>query len=196
MKSSDAIMNIAVFASGNGSNAENLIEYFRQADCGMQVVLVVTNRHDAGVIGRAHRLDVPVEILSRAEINDPDTMLALTDRYSIDLIVLAGFLLMVPGFLLQRYPGRIVNIHPSLLPRHGGKGMYGRHVHQAVVDAGDTETGITVHYVSDICDGGQIISQQRVAVDTGDTADDVERKIHSLERLHFARILRETFAKK
>ncbi|MDO4320143.1 MAG: phosphoribosylglycinamide formyltransferase [Bacteroidales bacterium] len=194
MESANTIRNIAVFASGNGSNAQNLIEYFRQADCGMQVAVVVTNQPDAGVIERARHLQVPVEIMTRESINDPDSMLAITDRHSVDLIVLAGFLLMIPSFLLNRYPGRIVNIHPSLLPRHGGKGMYGRHVHEAVVAARDTETGITVHYVSDICDGGRIIAQERIAVDADDTPDDVERKIHRLERQHFARILRETFA--
>lgn len=187
-------VRIAVFASGNGSNAENLIRYFNQSESGRgEVVLVVTNRPDAGVIRRAQALGVDVKVMPRAEINDSDTMLGLLDRYGVDVIVLAGFLLMVPGFLLERYRDRIVNVHPSLLPKYGGKGMYGIHVHEAVVAAGDRESGITIHHVSEICDGGRVIFQASVDIAPEDTPGDVEQKIHTLEKMHFPRVVDETF---
>lgn len=201
MKKYAARGRIAVFASGNGSNAENIIRYFRDADCntgretdrGTEVVLVVTNRADAGVIGRAGRLGVDCRVMTPAEIRDPEVLLPLLESYGVDLIVLAGFLLMVPPFLISRYPDRIINIHPALLPKFGGKGMYGRHVHEAVVAAGERESGITVHFVSEKYDEGRIIAQVAVAVDPSDTAADVEAKIHRLEQENFPRIIRETF---
>lgn len=184
---------IAVFASGNGSNAENLIRYFNDGTRGAEVVLVVCNRPGAGVIDRAERMGVPVRVMSAPEIRDAGTMLGVMEEYSVDIIVLAGFLLMIPSFLTERYDGRMVNIHPSLLPKFGGKGMYGRHVHEAVVAARETETGITVHLVSDECDGGRILFQARVGLSPEDTPESVERKIHELERLHFPRVIEETF---
>lgn len=190
-------LDIAIFASGNGSNAENIIRYFNQGDgrgSGLRVTLVVASRPDAYVIERASGLDVPVEVVTRHQLNDPAILLPLLDRYHIDIIVLAGFLLMLPQYLLHRYPGRIVNIHPSLLPRHGGKGMYGANVHRAVKEAGDTVTGITIHLVSEEYDKGEIIFQTTVEVAPDDTPEDIERKIHHLERLHFPRVIRDTFA--
>lgn len=185
---------IAVFASGNGTNAENIINYFRTSGADAEVAVVVTNRADAGVIVRARNLGVPVEVMTRAEINDRQRMLGVVDAYGIDAVVLAGFLLMVPGFLLERFPDRVLNIHPSLLPKYGGRGMYGHHVHEAVVAAGETMTGITVHMVSEECDGGRIVFQASVAVDPSDTPADVEMKVHSLEREHFPRVVVETLA--
>lgn len=188
---------IAIFASGSGSNAENIIAYSRAgADSGLEVALVVSNRPDARVIERARRLGVPVEVLTRAEINDPAVMLPMLDACGVDAIVLAGFLLMVPDFLLARYPGRIINIHPSLLPKFGGKGMYGRHIHEAVVAAGETETGITIHHVSSECDGGAIIFQASVEVAPGATAADVETSIHALERIHYPRVVAATLSRR
>lgn len=181
-----------MFASGNGTNAENVITYFREADCGVEVALVVCNRAQAGVLERAERLGVPARVLSRDQINAAETMLPLLDSYGVDTVVLAGFLLMVPAFLVERYRDRIVNIHPSLLPKFGGKGMYGRHVHEAVVAAGERETGITIHYVSEKCDEGQIIFQASTEVAPTDTAADVERKIHALERENYARVIHRT----
>lgn len=186
---------IAIFASGNGSNAENIIRHFQAAPRGGEVALVVCNKAEAGVIGRASRLNVPVEVLTGAEIRDPERMLPILERYAVDVIVLAGFLLMIPSFLIERYHERIVNIHPSLLPKFGGKGMYGRHVHEAVVAAGEKETGITVHFVSDKCDEGRVISQISVSLTPDDTSESVEEKIHQLERLHFPRIIEETFCR-
>ena len=193
MKSLLPVKKIAVFASGNGTNAENVIKYFSVGDKGGEVCLVVCNRPDAFVLRRAAILGVPSVVMSKTQINTPELLLGLMNEYAVDIIVLAGFLLMVPGFLIERYSGRIVNIHPSLLPKFGGKGMYGRYVHEAVVEAGETETGITVHMVSGRYDEGRIIFQARTAVGPCDTASDVESAIHELERQHYARVIDETF---
>ena len=189
------VSNVAVFASGNGSNAENIIRYCAaHPQCGLRVALVVCNRQGAGVIDRAHKLGVPVRVMTRAEINNPDIILDVLAEYSVDAIVLAGYMLMIPDFLLDRYPQRIINIHPSLLPKFGGKGMFGHHVHQAVVEAGETETGITIHYVSSECDGGAIIFQASIPILPDATAENIEREIHKLEYEHYPRILAETLA--
>jgi len=184
---------IAIFASGNGTNAENIIRYFNdnERSCGGEVALIVCNRPDAMVLQRADRFGVPSAVMTKTELNDPDTILPLLDRHAIDMIVLAGFLLMMPVFIIERYQEKIINIHPSLLPKYGGKGMYGHHVHAAVGAAGGTETGITVHFVSERCDEGNIIFQTNVPVAATDTPEDVERKVHSLEREHFPRIIDE-----
>ena len=184
---------IAIFASGNGSNAENIIRYSRAASgsC-LKVALVVCNNPNAGVIERVRSFGIPVVVMTKAENNDPEKMLATLDDYAVDAIALAGFLLMIPDFLLERYPQRIVNIHPSLLPKYGGKGMYGRHIHEAVVAAGEAETGITIHEVSTECDGGRIIFQTAIPVAPNATAADVETAIHELERIHYPRVLAET----
>ena len=190
---STTVRNIAVFASGSGSNAENLIRYLNTMDSihSPRIALVVTNRPDAMVISRAEKAGVPVRILTRSQINDEAVMKALMEEFAIDAIVLAGFLLMVPLFLLRMYPDRIINIHPSLLPRYGGRGMYGRHVHQAVIDAHDTITGITIHYVNEEYDSGQILFQTSVPVTDTDTADTVEAKIHALERENFPQVVHQ-----
>lgn len=184
--------NIAVFASGSGSNAENIINYFNGTRSAT-VSVVVTNRSDAQVIGRAARLGVPVEVVSREQLADRGCIMGIMDRYSVDVVVLAGFLLMIPGYLIERYRGRMVNIHPSLLPKYGGKGMYGRHVHEAVVAAGERVTGITVHLVDEEYDRGMIIFQAETPVAPGDTPDEVEMKVRGLEAQHFARVIDETF---
>ena len=184
---------IAIFASGSGSNAENIINYSQSTpDSGLEVALVVCNRLDAGVIDRARRLGTPVRVMTRAEINDPTIMLATLEEARVDAIALAGFLLMIPDFLLDRYQGRVINIHPSLLPKYGGKGMYGRHIHQVVVEAGETETGITIHYVSSECDSGRIIFQTAIPIAPGSTPADVESAIHTLEHTHYPHVLATT----
>ncbi|MDE5645764.1 MAG: phosphoribosylglycinamide formyltransferase [Muribaculaceae bacterium] len=193
MKENPQIARIAVFASGNGSNAENIIRYFNDPSSvnggSAEVVLVVCNRPEAPVLARAAALGVPTETITRSLLNDETRFMELMEKHGIDFIALAGFLLMIPPFLISRFSGRIVNIHPSLLPRYGGKGMYGRHIHEAVVKAGERETGITVHHVSENCDEGAIIFQARVDLDTSDTPEDVERKIHALESFHYPKII-------
>lgn len=184
---------IAIFASGNGTNAENIIRYFQTEDNRARVVLVVCNKPDAPVIERSRRLGVPVSILSRQEINEPQIMLDILEKHDVDIIVLAGFLLMIPPYLISRYQDRIVNIHPSLLPKYGGKGMYGHHIHRAVVAAGEPETGITIHIVNEGCDEGRIIFQQRIPVSVTDSAEDVEAKIHILEQENYARVIARTY---
>lgn len=179
------MLRIAIFASGSGSNAENIIRHFNFSDRGAQVALVVSNRADAGVLERAKRLGVSSEVLTRSDFNSPDYLLPMLQQHGIDFIVLAGFLMMIPAWLIKEYEHRIINIHPSLLPKFGGKGMYGINVHKAVVAAQETQTGITVHYVSERYDEGEIIFQATMPVHPSDTAEDVERKIHQLEAKHF-----------
>lgn len=182
------IINLAIFASGGGTNCENLIRYFEDSPR-VHIALVVSNKADAYALVRAERLGVPVAVTPKADLNNPDVMLPLLRRYNIGFIVLAGFLPLVPDFLVEAFPRRIINIHPSLLPKYGGKGMWGHHVHEAVKAAGETETGMTVHYVSNVCDGGEIIAQYRVALSPEDSADDIAEKEHQLEMEHFPRVV-------
>lgn len=184
-------MNIAIFVSGNGSNCENLIRHFNVEGSVARVALVISNKADAYALERANRLNVPSKVLTKAEINDEKTLLPLLDSYDIGFVVLAGFMLMAPDFLVTRFERRMVNIHPSLLPKFGGKGMYGHHVHEAVKAAGETETGITIHYVSSVCDGGGIIAQYATPVAPEDTADDIERKVRALEQEYFPLVIEE-----
>lgn len=187
------VSRIAVFASGSGSNAENIVNYFRQEDSRAEVALIVCNRAEAGVIARAERLGVECVVIPRPEWTEADTVIQLLADRGIDYIVLAGFLLMVPPALTARYAGRMLNIHPSLLPSYGGKGMYGRKVHEAVVAAGETVTGITIHRVTERYDEGAPVFQATVEVSPADTPETVEAKIHTLEKQHFPRVIAETF---
>ena len=181
-------LNIAIFASGGGTNCENLIRYF--ADSAMvSTPLVVSNKADAPALEKARLSGVATEVVSKAELNDAAVMLPLVRRYDIQFIVLAGFLPLIPDFLVEAYPRRIVNIHPSLLPKYGGKGMWGHHVHEAVKAAGETETGMTVHWVSSVCDGGEIIAQYRVALSPNDTPDDIAAKEHVLEMTYYPQVI-------
>ena len=182
--------NIAIFVSGGGTNCENIIRYFQGSEK-VSCVLVVSNKEDAMALTRAERLGVPTAVAPKAMLNDPDFMLPLLRRYEVDFIVLAGFLPIVPDFLLEAFPEGILNIHPSLLPKFGGKGMWGHHVHEAVKAAGETETGMTVHWVSPVCDGGDIIAQFRCSITPEDTADDIAEKEHQLEMLHYPRVIEE-----
>lgn len=180
-------LNIAIFASGSGSNAENITTYLRTIpDAPARVALIICNKAEAGVFERARRLDVEAIHLSKSDINNPDILLPILRKHDIDMIVLAGFLLMAPDFLIDLYGSRrIINIHPALLPRHGGRGMYGHHVHEAVVADGDTESGITIHCVSNVCDGGEIICQARTPILPSDGPAEVEAKVRHLEARYF-----------
>lgn len=183
-------MNIAIFVSGGGTNCENLIKYFADSER-VNCALVVSNRFDAYALVRAERLGVPTAVTPKAELNNPDVMLPLLQQHGIDFIVLAGFLPLVPSFLIDAYPRRIVNIHPALLPKYGGKGMWGRHVHEAVKAAGETETGMTVHWVTPVCDSGKIIAQYKVALSPDDTVDDIAEKEHHLEMKYYPKVIEE-----
>ena len=181
-------MNLAIFVSGSGTNCENIIRYFSGSDS-VSVALVVSNRPDAYALVRAEKLGVPTAVVPKAQLNDPEVMLPLMRRYDIGFIVLAGFLPLVPDFLIDAFPRRIVNIHPALLPKYGGKGMWGHHVHEAVKAAGETETGITIHYVTPVCDSGEIIAQFRTALSPEDTPETIADKVHALEMRHFPEVL-------
>ena len=184
------MINIAIFVSGSGTNCENLIRYFKDSER-VNCALVVSNKADAYGLVRAERLGVATAVTPKAELNDPEVMMPLLKKYDIQFIVLAGFLPLVPNFLVDAFPRKIVNIHPALLPKYGGKGMWGHHVHEAVKAAGDKETGMTVHYVTPVCDSGEIIAQFRVALSPDDTADDIAAKEHLLEMEHFPRIVEQ-----
>ena len=183
-------VKIAVFASGSGSNCENLIKYFSNKECA-RVVLVVCNKRDALVLERAARLGVPSVVVPRGELAKPEVMLPLMQQYEIDFVVLAGFLPLVPAYLIDAFPRRMVNLHPALLPKFGGKGMWGHHVHEAVKAAGETVTGMTVHYVTPQCDEGDIIAQFSVELEPSDTPDDIAAKEHVLEMDHVPQVVEQ-----
>lgn len=179
---------IAIFASGNGTNTENIVRYFREKETA-EVALVLTNRPDAFVLQRAERLGVPALYVNKEEWREGTRVLQLLADYGIDFVALAGFLLRVPDNVLHAYTGRMVNIHPSLLPKFGGKGMYGDRVHQAVLDAGEAESGITIHYTTEQYDEGGIVCQQKCPVLPGDTPDTLAQRVHALEYEYYPRVI-------
>lgn len=181
---------IALLASGAGTNAGNLIRFFNFNNSpDIRVVLVACNNALAGAFGVAREYGVPEVLITRENFSKSTEFLAVLGKQQIDWIVLAGFLWKVPEWIIEAYPDRIINIHPSLLPRHGGKGMFGRHVHEAVSSSGEMETGITIHYVNGGYDEGRIIFQAAVKLSKGDRAEDVERKVRELEMKHFPEVL-------
>ena len=187
---------IAVFASGSGTNAGAIMEYF-VGNPHIQVALVLSNRPDAYVLQRAAERSVPAEVFSRDTLyNSPGEILSTLRRYDIDFIVLAGFMLLVPREIVENYPERIVNIHPALLPKYGGRGMYGDHVHRAVIDAGEPESGITIHYVNDRYDDGDIIFRHSLPVLPEDMPESLAGRIHMLEHRWYPEIIERTILKK
>jgi phosphoribosylglycinamide formyltransferase-1 len=189
------MLNIAIFVSGGGTNCENLIKYFKDSTS-VNCALVVSNKADAYALVRAERLGVPTAVAPKAQLHDPEVMLPLLREYHIDFIVLAGFLPLVPEYLIEAFPRAIINLHPALLPKFGGKGMWGHHVHEAVKAAGETETGMTVHWVTPVCDGGEIIAQYRCALEPSDTVDDIAEKEHQLEMKYFPLVVDEVLERK
>ena len=179
---------IVILASGSGSNAENIIEHFRE-NPGIGVVAVLANKPMAGVLERCDRLEVPAYYFNAAAFMAPDGLLRMLRGLEPDLIVLAGFLLKMPPHILEAFPDGIVNIHPALLPKYGGKGMYGERVHRAVVENGERETGISIHYVNQEYDQGAIIFQAKVPVGPGDDPQSVAKRVHGLEYDHFPKII-------
>ena len=184
------VKKIAIFASGSGSNAENIARYFNGSDYAT-VSFIIANNPNAYVLERAKNLGIESAVVTKAEFTQADTVINMLQERDIDFVVLAGFLLLVPEKLIKAYPGKIVNIHPALLPKHGGKGMYGDNVHKAVVECGDTESGITIHLIDEQYDKGTTFFQAKCPVLPTDTADDVAAKVHALEYEHFPRVIEE-----
>ncbi len=182
---------VAVFASGNGTNAERLFEYFKNHSS-IKIQLLLCNNPSAGVIERAERWSVPVVLFDRNDLKKTRRVQDALKSEAIDWIALAGFLWLLSSDIVSAYPNKIVNLHPSLLPKYGGKGMYGAHVHKAVIEAGDQESGITIHLVNDEYDQGQIIFQARCKVESGDNSDTLASKVHELEYKHFPPTLEKT----
>lgn len=179
---------IAIFASGSGSNAQKIMEYFKYSDTA-EVALVLSNNSDAYVLQRADNFEIPSHIFDKNEFYKTDEVVNLLKRLEIDLVVLAGFLWLVPENLLQSFPNKIINIHPALLPKFGGKGMFGDRVHQAVIDAGEDEHGITIHFVNEKFDEGEIIYQARFRVEPGDSLEVIKFNGQQLEHLHYPKII-------
>jgi len=179
---------IAIFASGSGSNAQKIMEHFkRNADA--EVVLVLTNNPQAYVLQRADNFEIPSHIFNRHEFYETDEVISLLKNLQVDLIVLAGFLWLVPKSLLNAFPNKIINLHPALLPKFGGKGMYGDNVHKAVLASGEEESGITIHFANAEFDEGEIIHQSRFKIEPGDTLEMVKFKGQQLEHQHFPKVI-------
>ena len=185
-----SMKNIAIFASGSGTNAEKLFEKFQNHPRG-RVALLLTNNPKAGVLARAEKFGVPTEVFDRNSLRTSDRVLTILQAHAVDLIVLAGFMLKIPKNLIRAFPDRIINIHPALLPAYGGKGMYGSHVHEAVVAAGEATTGISIHYVNEHYDEGRMILQVSCPVAPDDTAEDVAIKVHQLEHQYYPKVVEE-----
>ena len=181
-------VNLAILASGNGTNAQQIAEYFMDRD-DVIVRTIIYNKRDAYVATRAKNLGIESHYFNRHDFMETDAVLDFLRECKIDYVILAGFLLLVPNNLLQAFPNRIVNIHPALLPKYGGKGMYGHHVHEAVVANHERETGITIHVVDHRYDCGTTLFQARCEVVPTDTPDDVAAKIHLLEKEYFPRVI-------
>lgn len=174
----------------SGTNAENIARYFSKSET-VKVAVVLSNNKNVGVHDRVNKLGIPSFVFSRDEFVEGTPILAKLAEYQIDLIVLAGFMNKISDTLLNAYPGKIINIHPALLPKHGGKGMYGMHVHEAVVAAGEKESGITIHYINENYDEGDIIFQATCEVLPADTAEEVATKVHALEYAHYPHVIEE-----
>lgn len=175
---------IAIFASGSGSNAENIANYF-ESKPEVEISIILSNKKDAFVLERAKKLNIPSQSFNRNDFYNTNTIIDLLENNQIDLIVLAGFLWLVPNSLIKAFPNAIVNIHPALLPKYGGKGMYGMNVHNTVIENNETESGITIHIVNEKYDDGETILQAKCQIEENDTAEDLANKIHDLEYKHF-----------
>lgn len=183
---------IAVFVSGSGSNMQKIAEYFAQhPELGQEIALVVSDQPEAYVLQRAEALGIKAIHLTPRQLNDVDTLLPILAKESVDAVVLAGYLRLVPRFMLEAYKDRIVNIHPALLPKYGGKGMYGMNVHRAVKEAGEAESGITIHLIDEVYDRGTPLFQATTAISPEDTPEDIAHKVQQLEHQHFPRVVSE-----
>ena len=180
--------NIAILASGNGTNAQRIAEYFANHPS-ICVKIILSNNKDAYVLIRAQNLGIAHQVFSRKTLYETNIILALLEKHDISFIVLAGFMWLIPKTLLDAYRGRIINIHPALLPKFGGKGMYGEHVHEAVIKAGERESGISIHYVNEKYDEGDVIFQARCPVLPDDTAASLAARIHELEYEYYPKVI-------
>ena len=187
-KSCSFMKRLVIFASGSGTNAENIVNYFRKNNQA-ETVLILSNKQDAKVLDRATKLESPSVYFTRTDLYNNDKVLQLLLDAKPDLIILAGFLWRFPEEILRNYPNKVINIHPALLPKYGGKGMYGMHVHESVVENNETETGITIHYVNEHYDEGAIIFQASTPINTSDTPLTVANKVHQLEYEFFPKII-------
>jgi len=183
-------IKIAVLASGSGTNAEQIIKHFKNHDK-VTVSLVLSNKKDAFVLERAKKFNIDYEVFNRSQFYESDEVYNLLNEHAIDYIILAGFLWLIPNNLIDAYNQKIINIHPSLLPKYGGKGMYGNKVHEAVISNLESESGITIHLVDEIYDNGEILCQQKVSISKEDTPDSLASKIHKLEHEHFPKTIED-----
>lgn len=179
---------LAIFASGKGTNAQKIIEYFK-GNPGIKICLILTNNPRAGVLEVASKFQIPAVSFTRDEFYNTDLITEKLYNEKVTHVVLAGFLWLVPEKLISRFPDRIVNIHPALLPRFGGKGMYGKHVHEAVKQSGENESGITIHLVNTKYDDGRYLHQQKVNIYENDSVDEIEKKVQRLEHACYAEII-------
>lgn len=185
---------IAIFASGSGSNAQKIMEHFKKHN-DAEVTIVLTNNPEAYVLQRADNFEVPAHIFTRQEFYHTDSVVHLLKNLEIDIIVLAGFLWLIPQSLLKAFPNKIINLHPALLPKYGGKGMYGDKVHQAIIEAGDSESGITIHFVNEHFDEGEIIHQSRFHIEKSDDLEMIKFKGQQLEHLHYPKVIEQLLKK-
>jgi len=179
---------IAIFASGSGSNAQRIVEYFANHPS-IKIELILSNNQNAYVLERAKKLNIPSIVFNREELKSNTGIVSFLKQKKIDLIVLAGFLWLIPSSLIAVFSKKIVNIHPALLPKYGGKNMYGMNVHETVIAAGETESGITIHWVDEFYDNGKIIFQAKCNIQENDTAEMLADKIHALEYAHFPKVI-------
>ena len=185
---------IAIFASGSGSNAQKIMEHFKK-HVDAEVVIVLTNNPEAYVLQRADNFEIPSHIFDKAEFYTTNSVVDLLKNLQIDLIVLAGFMWLIPQNLLKAFPNKIINIHPALLPKFGGKGMYGDRVHHAVMDAKEEESGITIHFVDENFDEGEIIHQSRFRIEAGDDLEMIKFKGQQMEHLHYPKVVEQLLKK-
>jgi phosphoribosylglycinamide formyltransferase-1 len=185
---------LAIFASGSGSNAENICNYFAESS-DIEVVLICTNKRDALIVKRANKLNIPVYIFTKNELNNFVDVHKKLQSIDVDVVILAGFLLKLPTVMVDSYPNRIINIHPSLLPKYGGKGMYGCNIHKAVIENKEVESGISVHFVNQNYDEGKIILQERCVISNNETVETLIHKIHKLEYNYFPAAIERTLKK-
>lgn len=182
---------LVIFGSGAGSNAVNICHYFKNSS-DIEVVLICTNNKDAFIVDRAKKLNIPIVFTSKTDLLSFDDLAKTLKNYAVDYIILAGFLLKIPSKMISSYPNKIINLHPSLLPKYGGKGMYGSNVHQAVLENKETETGITIHLVNQNYDEGKIIYQESFSLSPDENLESLTAKIHELEQSLFPKIIEET----